>query len=234
MISDYILLILLLISSIIGLIIEMRREKGGKIPGWIFYIIFIVIILSAIIQVYNITLKENEEKYSANSGTLSVSASNNEKITYLLGTVTITGFQNVNIFGGKTSGAFGGCDINVLSSQIENGTLKINALLYDKDGNIAVKIVSNEWTVNPKFMWDKNFDNNGFEIVDDKDNIILQIVLVSGNVIRINGDFYCGGMEYFINNKGVIINPGDEKSTVEPIFKYPAINHPGERIASQK
>lgn len=227
----YASIIVFLILGILGLIKEIQREKGEKVHSLIF-LIFIFIILLAIIQGIIKYQEDEKAKYSANSGLIleGISNSNVQNITYLVGPTKVVGFQNRTIFGKNGVVSISFCEDDILSTRIEYGKLKISSVLRDKDGHIVARILSNEWTVNPKFMWDKNFDNEAFEVIDDKNNIILQVLLY-GDTVRIRGDFYCSGNRIFIDDNGWHFNPS-KKLSIEPIFKYPSIDHPGERIST--
>jgi len=220
---DYLLIIVLLISAIISLINEKKSEKEKIIPNWI--IVFLIIIV-AIIQGYNIYQEEQMEKYSAGTGSLALSESEFQNLTYIIGSNKISGVQNRTLFG--RDGVYDlFCDKEIISTRIVEGELKVSAFLYDENDNVIARIVSNEWTVNPKFMWDKNFDTEGFEIVDDKLNALLQIEK-HGNVVELRGDFYCNGIRFFIDDGGIMTNP-KEGLTIKPMFRYPAVKYPGER-----
>ena len=225
---DYLLIILIFFSAILTWINENKREDSPLIPSWIF---LFIIILVVIIQGNLIYQKDQMEKHSAETGLLAINDSEFQNIIYKIGSNEFIGFQNQTIIGrdGKFSVP---CDKEILSTKIVEDKLKISSFLYDENGHIIAKIVSNEWTVNPKFMFDKNFDTDGFEVIDDKDNVILQIEK-HGNVVEIRGDFYCNGMKIYINDTQITINTKEE-STIIPMFRYPAINYHGERISSKK
>ena len=71
----------------------------------------------------------------------------------------------------EDSGAplFDGLDI-----WIEDDKLKISSTIPDESEQIIAKLEANEWQVNPNKIFDRNFDNKGIEVIDDKGDVILQ------------------------------------------------------------
>ena len=223
---NYIVIFLVLVLSII----EIYEKKGKRFPPWVFQFIIILTISVAILQIIITNQEEKIENYSKNSGQFLKSESDAQVITYKFGSnVTLYGSQNQIIYGRNGAMWPGNCDKELLSSKIENNEFKISASLYDKDDNIVVKIESNEWTVNPKYMWDKNFDSNAFEVIDDKGNVEMQIEK-NGTVVMVRGDFYCNGHRDIIDDNGIFGAKTSDKSMIRPLFRYPSLDHPSERI----
>lgn len=61
--------------------------------------------------------------------------------------------------------------------------------VYDKDGNILVEIEKNYWRINKNFISKYNYDENGFEIIDNKGHVILSIDITDGYKVKLQGIF---------------------------------------------
>ncbi|MCK5477020.1 MAG: hypothetical protein KAI55_03795 [Candidatus Aenigmarchaeota archaeon] len=146
----------------------------------------------------------------------------------------------------EDSGAplFDGLDI-----WIEDDKLKISSTIRDESEQIIAKLEANEWQVNPNKIFDRNFDNKGIEVIDDKGDVILQAdikgydKLQDGSeavVVKFRGvfthpdgwRFILGGDDGIRNSFMQTISPSLNETRIhfDKIFKYPSELHPGERI----
>lgn len=62
-------------------------------------------------------------------------------------------------------------------------------MVYDIDGNVVAEIENNYWRPNKNFISKYNYDENGFEVIDNKGHIVLSIDIKDGNKIRLQGIF---------------------------------------------
>ena len=69
----------------------------------------------------------------------------------------------------------------------ENNRLLIDATIYDKDDNVVCQIIRNDWEINPKDFYQRNYSVNALEIVDSNIQPILQIHLKDNNKIFFGG-----------------------------------------------
>lgn len=134
----------------------------------------------------------------------------------------------------------------------ENKKLYVSTSLYDSARNLVAEIRANEWKLMTGKRFDKNFDENAFELRDVTGSVILQVVL-SGDDVSVQGRWYlpdgkCVIVKRIIKDKVdntavVWLYPGTdifkwenepanpyETRKISPIFKYPSELHPGERI----
>lgn len=101
---------------------------------------------------------------------------------------------------------------------------------------------SNNWQLNKRNYFDKNFDNRGLEIIDDKGTVVLQLYLVD-NMAVVSGLFYSsegyGTTIYYDHEvqQAVIstyiekgLYPTKEEYNVNPIFKHPGESNPGRSV----
>lgn len=115
---------------------------------------------------------------------------------------------------------------------LENGKLKFSAMIRNEAGKITAKIDANQWTINPNLLFDRNFDDRAVEVVDAKGNVVLQAMMVKDGV-SFAGVFYReDGWRIAIGESAFELKPPGVKleTRFDPIFNYPSINHPGERM----
>ncbi|MFC1596279.1 hypothetical protein ACFL4D_03260 [Candidatus Margulisiibacteriota bacterium] len=134
-----------------------------------------------------------------------------------------------------------------LDVYIEDGEVKLSATIRDSSGNILAQIKANEWLVNPNRILDRNFDDKGVEVINEKGEVILQANYRGYRTIQ-------GERFVDIEFKGVFTVPNGKRwvlgmpnSSNEPLlqlfaivakdyivdfsklFKYPSEEHRGER-----
>jgi hypothetical protein len=72
---------------------------------------------------------------------------------------------------------------------IRSDRLFISGQIIDYERNHLVEINNNEWLVNAHIKDKLNYDNKGFEVIDDRDNVIFSIDILKNNTIKIQGIF---------------------------------------------
>lgn len=135
----------------------------------------------------------------------------------------------------------------IVSLKVVNGKLLVSAKIVGSDESLVAEIIDNDWKVNPNKSFDKNYNDNTLEVLDNSGNIVLQVALLEG-LAHIAGQFKCAQgkiarIGYSMNVKGV----GDDgwvdyksyfdwRSTTNQnfpklprLFKYPTPKHFGEK-----
>jgi len=77
---------------------------------------------------------------------------------------------------------------------MEGNVVYVDAIVYSSNG-IPIEIKHNEFTQPPP-GWDRNFDDDALEFVDQNQNPVLQLIYESATDIRISGRFYLGGESF--------------------------------------
>jgi len=122
---------------------------------------------------------------------------------------------------------------------LKNESIVVSADFRSLDGEIVAKIVENEWQINPGNKFDRNYDDNAFEVIDNDLITKFQIDFTDIYNIRIGGSFISNGSLYaFLPNGqslflGLNGRPKEEliriTDNIETLFLYPSENHFGKR-----
>lgn len=121
---------------------------------------------------------------------------------------------------------FGGC--SPIAFYFENDMLYADVTIYGGTGKTPIEIVHNEFTVR-KSGWDKNFNREAFEVVDDKLNPIFQLVYKTKANIVVTGIISCPGGLLLVDDDGVTVNPDlPTNFSLKRIFKYPSSKYLGQ------
>jgi hypothetical protein len=218
------LLVLTFVVAVLGLIVE--RYFKDRVPSWLFIVFIAILSVSLVAAVYQQRQDDLSAQYAATSGKLS-GGLENKTITYPILKVGTAEF----VWKGPEGGPMFVIGNDPITVWIENGELKVNLTLRDQSGSIVTKIVANEWQVNPNLIFDKNFDDKSFEVIDVKGDVVLQMVF-DGTSVQFCGKFYqSDGRRIGIGNNVIEIRlPGQEMQlTFAPIFKYPSSEYPGQK-----
>jgi hypothetical protein len=225
---NYLIVILVFILAIIELIKE--RYYKDKIPKWLVALTIIILFVSAVANIIIEKQKEEAEKYSKYSGQISGKLKDKNIIYPVLklggANLTYNGQSGEPIF------LIGNDPIKIW---VEDGQLKLSTVIRDSSGKIIAKLDANEWQVNPNLIFDRNFDENAVEVIDEKGKVILQVQF-DGEGVQFAGIFYReDGWKVALGpteGGGVIeIRPPNENLTIsfDRLFKYPSDVHRGER-----
>jgi len=212
-------------------------------------------ILSAIVSfiIYGVSWRDNyvKEKHSRPSGNIKglLKSKNIKTVAIKLGEEGFfTKFPDITT-GGRS--VFEGFRI-----WIEDGEIKMTAIIRDSAGNILAQIHGTEWQVNPSKTLDRNFDDRGVEILNEKGEVILQtdigdlITLPDTKeqavIVTFKGIFSgSSGWRWVLGSpfpkdqtkNGLLpiveaISPKftNDRVHIEKIFKYPSGQHQGERV----
>ena len=133
---------------------------------------------------------------------------------------------------------------NNVGFRIEQGKhgIELSTPLLDRSGRKIAEIEKNHWTVIPQpGIWDKNYTQNSLEILDSREQVVLQIRFLSDR-IQIAAEWrdqFGRGQEWSkcANSNQACISPWGSPQTelqnevvIQPIFKYPSSEYLGEFV----
>jgi hypothetical protein len=115
---------------------------------------------------------------------------------------------------------------------VENGRLFADITMLGQDGTTVVQMEHNQFKVNVP-AWDANSNASAFEVVDEHQTPVFQIIYKRPAHILVNGVFHepAGQTAYAQNDSLTFAPPGQPPPPwfhLNPIFKYPSWKHPGE------
>jgi hypothetical protein len=159
-----------------------------------------------------------------------------DKIYFQLGEHGITNSYNIDKLGNKKAKPFYLRGHSPVTVYFENGILYANVQIYGGKGKPPIEIIHNEFVVRGS-GWDKNFNREAFEVVDDKSRPVFQYIYKKKNHIIVKGIFpFPGGM--ILAGEGSARMVSDEVLQNDPsilknfvlnkIFKYPSSKYPGQ------
>jgi hypothetical protein len=90
----------------------------------------------------------------------------------------------------------------LVTLKIQNGELLISTKIFDIYQNLLVEIDNNRWWVNPHYKAKLNYDNKGVEVIDDRDNIMFSLDILSNSEIKIEGIYWVGNGFQIFNDNG--------------------------------
>lgn len=83
--------------------------------------------------------------------------------------------------------SYGNIQQELIRLRIEDNKLLISVTAYDLQGNWVVDVLNNYWRRNPNYTGKFNYDETGFEIIDNAGRILLSIDIVAKNKINFQG-----------------------------------------------
>lgn len=132
-------------------------------------------------------------------------------------------------------------DKDLVPFRVVGDKLKVNLTIYDLNGNWIAEIVNNFWRRNPNNTSKFNYDKTGFEIVDNRGFIALNVDLISNKEIKCQGYLISRdrGQLFIGGTKGFSTHPipktiGEvekyfEQAQVKQMFKYTGDHWIGKR-----
>ena len=232
------------------LILFILLFKSKKVDSssvyWLKIIVGIGVVIGACIYLFiyileQANLKEDEEKIAV-SGTIK----GGEKISmggYFV-TVSLGNILNIYSMDSLENGMLvnldlkGAYDQTPFTIKFKNSTLYISVTLRDMDGNIVAEIKDNEWEINKNNYFKRNFDSNGFEVIDKSGILKLQIFIREKDLIFIHGVLKdksgyiiiaqrdWGGTRHVEMSREEIIK---QSEAIPNMFKYPSEKYLGVR-----
>ncbi len=76
-----------------------------------------------------------------------------------------------------------------LTAKIIDGKLSISTTIVDKSNKIIAQIVDNQWRVNPNNSFQRNYDDNAVEVIDEQGDVALSVELTNADTVQIQGIF---------------------------------------------
>ncbi|WP_342086444.1 hypothetical protein [Dyadobacter sp. OTU695] len=118
-----------------------------------------------------------------------------------------------------------------------NGQLFVSFIVRNKRGEIVAEMTENEWELNEKNYYKRNYDKSALEVIDDKGMVIFQIEVLSDR-IKMQGKLFTGagrGIAFYSRKDGGAAIQGIDSISVDsilidPMFKYPSSKFFGIRI----
>lgn len=221
----------IMIGSFIIAFLQLKNLsiKKMQLRPWLIFIISIVVLAASIVSEIR---SQIEERYKRNEGVIEspIDATMHPRVLAIGETKFL--FMSDSYYIGNL---FDSVDLNIW---IASNKLYISTTVTDETGNIIARIIANEWQRNPNNSFDKNFNDNTIEILDNQGNVVLQAQL-KGDEVQFAGFFvkknnwtvelYPGS-----NGNGAIIESWPlnklQPHHIDPIFNYPSKLHPGEMI----
>lgn len=111
-----------------------------------------------------------------------------------------------------------------LIMRIVDENLLIETMLRDKDDNLLLQIVDNEWSLNKNYAYSINFDESGMEVINNEGLIIFQLSLVE-NKFQIMIIMNVSGLITFVNPTGYLHNVTYKKDFGTEIFQNHLLEH---------
>lgn len=94
-----------------------------------------------------------------------------------------------------------------LSINFDNDKMLISIKVIDLQGKLIAEIENNNWRPNRNFTGKFNYDDTGFEVMDNEGNIALSVDIIGNNQIHVQGIFP-------LKSEGIIILAGRAMSTI--------------------
>jgi len=118
---------------------------------------------------------------------------------------------------------------NPLFLYVEDGKPYVDVDIYNVPFQPTVRLQRNK-IMNRPANWDMNSDKTALEIVDEERKPVFQLYYKKPSHIVINGFFNINGIIVLASEKETVMNLLEvPTNTLEPIFRYPALEHRGER-----
>jgi len=118
----------------------------------------------------------------------------------------------------------------------KEGKPQIKMNLFNARNQLVAKVDGDRWSVKREYLWDVNYDDQAFEVRNERDEVQLQLVFYK-NLIELSYFNYSpiGAVGIFtVDGKAVQSSwrhAGPPEFRIEPIFKYPSIEFQGVRAS---
>nr|WP_299385607.1 hypothetical protein [Allomuricauda sp.] len=123
-----------------------------------------------------------------------------------------------------------------ISFKAKNGEIVFDIKLYDIEGNFIAEILENQITGNQHRTFSYNFDQHGFELIDDHNNVLMSILYIGDNRFTFQGVIYndTGEVHLVKDNKDAIVRKDIKKlrwlqSSLKKHFIYTGEDYLGKR-----
>ncbi len=222
--------ILLLIAPTIALItLIISRYFQTKVPTYLFVIMLVLIVGSAIFSGFSLAKKQNQVETNWSQNTLTPRIVQNIQYpTISLGTSKLqraTSSTNTLPFINLGNGTY-------IDVWLEDSNLKLSLILRNEKGEQIARIDANRFIVTKDSSYDCNYDSTALEVTHSG-KVMLQVQMKDG-VALVQGVFYnidgaCVVLGY---NQIQTFPPGTTPTySFNPIFRYPSYKYFGGRVS---
>jgi hypothetical protein len=179
--------------------------------------------------IYNVSQATNSQTWNPRFPPFKIAS---EKLTYILG----SGSQAATFRWKRGSGPITKPYANVNGNtpilfRIENDVLSMDLDVFAGDGKSPIIFRDNTLQNKPR-LWDCNFNEMAFELVDENGKPAFQYIRKSESELQVNGAFISDGIFILADDRGCLRQFGGQPAQtglmLKPIFKYPAWKHKGE------
>jgi len=204
----------------------------------------IIVMLVATVKIHNIKSKNErmEKAISATSGMIvppKIDTGISQIVTVSFGTNNLNVAKGF-ITNGKSFNPLGGlgCDLPLSFTLDQSGALMVSASFRDYNESTVAEISNNEWQINPNNYFKRNYDSQGFEVIDKEGLTKFQVEFIDGEKIKIGGVFRDTYNWWFVNDTTVymtdvkLLKKEDiikESERVPDMFQYPEDKYFGVR-----
>lgn len=134
-------------------------------------------------------------------------------------------------------GAIDGSEEYNIYVWIKDGKPQIRIHLFNARDQLVAKVDGDRWSVKREYLWDVNYDDQAFEVRNERGEVQLQLVFYK-DLIEISYFNYsplgAGGV-FTVDGEAVQSHwPLNElpKFRINPIFKYPSVEFQGVRVSA--
>jgi energy-coupling factor transporter transmembrane protein EcfT len=223
---DYIIYFGIFVTFVLAFVTISKEYINRYVSNvQIIVLMTILILFSALVTAYATYNADIDKMYSGTSGKIQPNSHGR-----IYPCITLGGAGTVCSNGPGGLAISNGCSNSSdrIMVWVENGQLMISAVVRDKSGRVLATINGNEWdTATRPTIYDRNFDKNAVEVIDNYGKIVLQVNMVGENA-SVVGVFYGDNGTVLTIARG-IITTDEIPLNVDRIFVYPSELHKGER-----
>jgi hypothetical protein len=209
-------------ACVLGYIMSLdpRGRHGAIIAFLVAWFLFGLVIAALYWQP-----KKSDEPVSTLAATPSKSRFSEKKDKFAIK----FGGDTAELSAGQKTVLFQANGLDLLSGEIIDGKLVVNAQLFDAQ----IRLIGNELSGRPP-TWDSNFDDTALEIVNENGQPMFQLEYLNDQLAVVNGFFVGRGRCFFAHDDvidGVPASPEIfQQNRLEPIFKYPSARFREQRV----
>lgn len=119
------------------------------------------------------------------------------------------------------------CEPIPLQIYVDNRKWYLDVSLFAGKGLTPARIEYNKWTVKPP-NWDMNFADGAFEVINDKQEPVFQLIFRTKDKAVINGFFPLQDTVFITSEFGIGLLDEIEEYKFTRIFKYPSSKYLGQ------
>jgi hypothetical protein len=130
-------------------------------------------------------------------------------------------------------GILGNPSFNAIGLSLKNDRPIVTVQMWgDGKGHFEIEVIDNQFALKPP-DWERNFNDEAFEVIDNTGRPILQIYYKGENEIVVAGVFKDSQGKLFANETGIVIRPqgSEEPPPLKKMFRYPSDKYPGQLSA---